>query len=206
MKVIQNPVDTKLIREQCYVDSSAVGVPNRRSTKPLFLLAVGRLVPIKDLDTFLAVARELMNRGHLVQPMIVGDGPERDRLFQLAVELELPHPELIFTGETLNPWEFMRRADVLVMTSRSEGYPMVLLEAMACGTQIVSTNCGGTSELLANGRYGQLAEVGNVSSIADAVERALTKPIAKSVLIEGTSRFEPIKLAEKLVALTARNV
>lgn len=204
MEIIPNAIDSNRIRERSETVLGSIRVRKNVLTPPLVLLAVARLVPIKDLGTFLAVASELKNRGWSVEPIVVGEGPERQRLIQLARELGFSKPELIFIGETLDPWKFMRSADVLVMTSKSEGYPMVLLEAMACGTQIVSTDCGGTSELLANGKYGQLAEIGNVSSIADAVERALDKPIAKTVLIEGTSRFEPIKLAEKLIALTTR--
>jgi len=204
MAVIPNPIDILQIRHDSNAMVNFEGEESGSGDRSVRLLAVGRLVKVKDFGTFLAVANEMRNRGWVVQPLVIGDGPEHENLIKVALNLGFSDPQRIFIGETLNPWKYMRQADVLVMTSKTEGFGLVLLEAMACGSQIVSTDCGGTSELLSGGKYGQLTEVGNVSSIADAVEQVLENPFTDSVLAEGAARYEPLNIASELVRLTTQ--
>ena len=77
-------------------------------------------------------------------------------------------------GYVENPLPYMRRAAVVVLSSAWEGFPSVLVEAMACGTPVVSTDCpSGPSEILDNGEYGQLVPVGDVDALAMSIERSL---------------------------------
>ena len=83
----------------------------------------------------------------------------------------------------------MSNSDILVLTSNSEAFGMVLVEGLAAGMQVVSTNSfSGPAEVLGNGRYG-LAEVNNVNSIASSMKAAIETPKSQEIIYEGASRF-----------------
>jgi glycosyltransferase involved in cell wall biosynthesis len=84
----------------------------------------------------------------------------------------------------------MKNSDILVLTSNSEAFGMVLAEGLAAGMQVVSTNSfSGPAEVLGNGRYGFLADVDNVSSIISSMRAAIDSPIPQEIIREGASRF-----------------
>ena len=105
--------------------------------------------------------------------MILGEGPDRESLQRLVADLGLAD-RVTLPGYVENPLPYMRRAAVVVLSSVWEGFPAVLVEAMACGTPVVSTDCpSGPSEILDNGEYGQLVPVGDVDALAMSIERTL---------------------------------
>jgi glycosyltransferase involved in cell wall biosynthesis len=122
--------------------------------RPVFVTA-GRLVGMKDQRTMLrAFAIHLQT--HKARLMILGTGPMLDDLRALTASLGIAeHVE--FAGFVPNPLPYMRAADAFVLSSRSEGFGNVLVEAMGCGTPIISTDCPyGPGDILARGRYGIL--------------------------------------------------
>ncbi|GAB4350678.1 MAG: glycosyltransferase [Cyanophyceae cyanobacterium] len=136
------------------------------------ILAVGRLVPQKDFATFLRAIAQVRAR-HPLRAVILGEGPERSALEQLAEELGIG-AAVDFPGFSPNAIACMGQAAALVLSSRWEGCPAVVLEAMAVGTPVVATNCPhGPADLLANGRYGHLVPVGDAIALATAIERVL---------------------------------
>lgn len=160
-------------------------VDERAGSKQLFdgrfLLAVGRLTRQKDfaslLNAFAAVARATD-----ISLIILGDGPQKGELLDLARELGIAN-NVDFRGFVKNPYEFMKEAAGLVLSSRWEGLPTVLIEAMACGCPVVSTDCpGGSREILENGIYGELVRLDDISALTAAMYRMLEKPIPAQVL------------------------
>jgi glycosyltransferase involved in cell wall biosynthesis len=142
---------------------------------PPLLLGVGKLKLQKDFATLIrAFARvRAVRPAHLV---ILGEGEERARLERLALELGVAS-DLALPGFTENPWAWMARAAVFVLSSAWEGFSNVLAEALACGCPVVSTDCpSGPAELLENGRYGCLVPVGDDRALADAILATLEKP------------------------------
>lgn len=139
---------------------------------PPVVLAAGRLEPQKDFPTLLrAFARVRARRD--VRLVILGEGRQRIRLQALARELEVADT-VDMPGFVANPWAYMARAALFVLSSRFEGFPNVLVEAMACGCPVVSTECpSGPAEILDRGRYGALVPVGDDAALAHAIERAL---------------------------------
>ena len=131
---------------------------------------VGRLVPIKDVPTLLSAWTRLEG-AHLA---LVGDGPERARLESLARTLGVAS-RVHFTGflselETVYP-----DLDLVVNSSRNEGTPVALIEAMAAGIPVVATSVGGSPDLLQGGALGDLVPAGDPEALARALERALRR-------------------------------
>lgn len=136
------------------------------------IINTGRLSPQKDQETLLKAFAILRSR-MACRLLILGEGPERARLAQLAQELNITD-DVLMPGFVSNPFAFMARAKVFVLSSAWEGLPTALIEALACGTPVVSTDCpSGPSEILENGKYGELVPVGNVNALADAIFRTL---------------------------------
>jgi glycosyltransferase involved in cell wall biosynthesis len=139
------------------------------------LLAVGRLVVKKDYPTLLK-AFAIIRRICPVRLIILGDGPERSRLEALARRLEVER-YVSMPGFRANPFAYFARAGAYVLSSISEGMPSSLIEALACGCPVVSTDCpSGPSEILENGRYGRLVAVGRPEALAEALLWTLRQP------------------------------
>jgi len=95
-----------------------------------------------------------------------------------------------FLGFDNNPFKYLSKASVFVLSSEYEGLPGVLIQAMACGCQVVSTDCpSGPREILENGKYGRLVEVGNSTALAEAIVETLQRPVGKEKLVQRAGFF-----------------
>ncbi len=155
--------------------------------KPV-ILAVGRLVPKKDYPTLLRAFARL--RKHLdARLVILGEGPRRGEIEQLVSELELTRV-VALPGRVDNPFAYMARASLLVLSSISEGMPSVLIEALACGCPVVSTDCpAGPAEILEQGRYGALVPVGDIQALASEMQATLESPPDPALLKQRANTF-----------------
>jgi glycosyltransferase involved in cell wall biosynthesis len=126
----------------------------------------------KDFGTLIeAFARLRQTRA--ARLLILGEGEERPMLEARVRKFAL-EKDVQFPGFVPNPYPYMAQAALFVLSSKWEGLPTVLVEALYCGAPVVSTDCpSGPSEILQDGRYGQLVEVGNVASLAQAMEKML---------------------------------
>ena len=152
------------------------------------VLAAGSLGPIKDHATLLK-AFALVAGERPARLVIIGEGGQRDHLLALAHELRIAD-KVDLPGFQRNPFAWMARARVFVMSSLFEGAPNALVQAMACGTAVVSTDCpGGTREILGDGAWGALTPVGDHPALAAAISEALDNPMAADELIGRASDF-----------------
>jgi glycosyltransferase involved in cell wall biosynthesis len=155
--------------------SQAVGRPQPRFR---LLLGVGRLTVQKDFRSLLR-ALKIVRQHHEARLMILGEGNERSRLECLAKELGVDD-YVSMPGIVKNPYAYLARADLFVLSSAWEALPTVLIEALAVGTPVVATDCeSGPREILRDGRYGTLVGVGDVAALAKAVSVALSAPQTK---------------------------
>jgi glycosyltransferase involved in cell wall biosynthesis len=140
------------------------------------ILAVGRLTPAKDYPTLLH-AFSLVYREQPSHLLILGEGAERQHLEDLIKQLGLAGV-VQMPGFVKNPYAYMAQARLLVVSSRWEGFGNVLVEALACGTPVVSTDCrSGPDEILEHGRFGRLVPVGDAHALAAAIlESIRTSP------------------------------
>lgn len=163
--VIYNPVVTPELRSAC---DEAIGHPWFLDDAPPLIVGAGRLEPQKDFENLIrAFARVRAERmAHL---MILGEGPLRANLTALIRELGVTD-DVALPGFVENPFAYMRHAAVFVLSSRFEGLGVALIEAMACGARVVSTDCpSGPSEILERGKWGRLVTVGNDAELAEAI-------------------------------------
>ena len=152
------------------------------------VLSVGRLMPVKDHATLLrAFAQVVASRP--ARLVILGEGPERRNLTAIAERLGISQ-YVDMPGFRINPFAYMSRSRVFVLSSKHEGLPTVLPEAMACGTPVVSTDCrSGPREILENGKWGHLVPVGDWHAMAEAILDTLDNPIPSDHLISRASVF-----------------
>lgn len=137
------------------------------------ILGVGRLVVQKDFASLIN-AFSIVRQSQRARLIILGDGSEKRKLEAQVRELGLEN-DVALPGFTANPYAYMARAKVFVLSSAWEGLPTVLIEAMALGTPVVSTNCkSGPEEILDSGKYGELVSVGNSEAIAQAILSVLS--------------------------------
>lgn len=139
------------------------------------LITVCRLVPAKGLDTLLLACAELKKRGNPFVLHLIGDGPIRQELEQMAIELNI-YEEIIFYGYMLHPENFMPFFDVFVLPSRAEAFGSVFAEAALCGLALVGTNVGGIAEQIEHGHNGLLVPPDNVPALASALEKVISDP------------------------------
>ena len=148
--------------------------------EPPVILSAGRLDPQKDFATLIrAFAR--VRSGRAARLMILGAANPRnlayaEELRSLAASLGVAS-DVALPGFVDNPFPFMAHAALFVLSSLYEGLPGVLIQAMACGCPVISTDCpSGPAEVLDGGRYGPLVPVGDVAALAAAIERMLVDP------------------------------
>lgn len=136
------------------------------------ILSVGRLVKCKDYPTLLRAFSIILQKMQ-ARLVILGRGPKEQNLKQLAESLGISD-SVIFLGFKKNPFKYMKRASVFVLSSVQEGFGNVLIEAMACGVPVVSTDCPmGPGEIIKNGENGILVPVGNPELMAEGILKIL---------------------------------
>ncbi len=170
---------------------SAGGIP--------VILSAGRLIPLKGFDSLLKAFAQVL-RTMQARLVILGEGEERGRLIELAESLGVSE-YFDLPGFDPNPFRYMRRANVFVLSSRYEGLPNVLIQAMACGCPVVATNCpSGPDDILDGGKYGELVPVDDVDAMAQAILRVLQghrKPVPR----EWLEQFRVEAAAEKYLGV-----
>jgi exopolysaccharide biosynthesis WecB/TagA/CpsF family protein len=140
--------------------------------KPVFVTA-GRLVPLKDHEMMLR-ALAIHRKRFDSRLMVLGIGPLQQALSDLVVQLGLT-TSVDFLGFRCNVLPFFRQADGFLLTSRCEGFGNVIVEALGCGTPVISVRCDhGPAEILDNGRYGVLVESRDPQAMSDAMDHVAT--------------------------------
>lgn len=167
---IYNPFDLARIAEMA---REAPGHPWFEAGQPPVLVAVGRLTPEKDFSTLIRAFSRLRKRRD-VRLLILGEGALRGDLEALGRDSGLTENDLQMPGFVGNPYKFLARSRAFVLSSQWEGLPSALIEALACGTPVISTDCrSGPREILEDGRWGKLVPVGDAAALSNAMETVL---------------------------------
>lgn len=163
---------------------------------PPVVLGAGRLVAQKDFVTLLkAFARVRAVRD--VRLVILGEGNKRAELASIARTLGVA-ADVAMPGYVDNPFPYMAQAAVFVLSSTHEGLPGVLIQALACGCPVVSTDCpSGPREILQDGRYGRLVTVGDEASLAQAIHSTLDESPNRELLRGRAAQFSARRAADR---------
>jgi glycosyltransferase involved in cell wall biosynthesis len=146
--------------------------PRSLGTRPPVITTVGRLVDVKDHPTLIR-AFALVRKSREASLQIAGVGPNRERLVALAAELGVA-ADVHLLGWRDDPYSILQDSDIFVLSSTTEGFGIVLVEALACGLPVVSTDCrSGPREILEDSRSGLLVPVGDPEAMATAILRLL---------------------------------
>lgn len=181
---------TLLIENAVPVDD----IRNIREQSPLppdiDVLFVGRLMQAKNVDVLLeALAKSELQLGRFIKARIVGDGPLRHRMQELASKLNLSDTE--FVGTQDNIYEWMARSRVMVIPSQWEGLPMVLLEAMAIGLPVICTPAGAMGSVISDGETGLIVPVGDASALSSSIGALLEdQTLASELALAARRRVE----------------
>lgn len=174
---IHNPINLELVHKQAAQEVNDQWLSDPHSN---VMITAGRLVVQKDLATLIYALKALPSELNC-KLIILGIGPLEHVLKDLVASLGLDR-QVKWLGFVENPYPWMARADLFVLSSAWEGFGNVLVEAMACGTQVISTNCpSGPSEILEEGVWGDLVPVGDHETLAHAIDRQLTTPRIRDV-------------------------
>lgn len=199
LHVIPNPVVTDDLAERiAEVPDDPWFAPDETPV----ILGAGALHPRKDFATLIRAFGTLREQGRDLRLVILGEGRERAALEELAESLGIGQ-HVRFPGHVSNPWSYMARARLFSLSSRREGSGAVLVEAMACGTPAVATDCpSGPAEILQHGKVGALAPVGDSAALAEAMARTLDAPPDPERLRAAVEPFRASTAARRyLVAL-----
>lgn len=190
---IPNPIDISAVQELAKIEAPDFQSLDRRRPTILF---VGRLNPQKNLRGLLRAFKLLLQFAP-ANLVIVGEGELRMELQQQVKDLDIEE-FVLFAGYKANPLPYFLASEVLALNSHYEGFPNVLLEALALDLPIVATDCPtGPREILDNGRWGTLVKVGDETALAKALTMAIQNPQRKRNLSHRAQKYQPSVIANR---------
>jgi glycosyltransferase involved in cell wall biosynthesis len=185
LHILPNPVVTPELQT---LSRQPVSHPWLNPGQPPLVIGVGRFSRIKNFPLLVRA----FARAHREQPMhllLLGEGKQRGQLEALALQLGVAD-DLNLPGFVENPYPYMRGASALALSSSWEGFGNVLVEALACGTPVVATNCpSGPAEILQDGRYGPLVPMEDEAALAAGILRCLRAPLSASELAAAAAPY-----------------
>lgn len=194
IKTIYNPLDLERVSQ---LVKEAINTPDTNNLP--MLIAIGRLTAPKGYPYLLRAFKKV--RDNLsVKLLILGQGKEEENLKRLTKELKIAD-DVVFMGFQTNPYKYLAKASVFVLSSLYEGLGNVILEAMACGIPVVSTRCPcGPGEIITDGVNGLLVPPADETALAEAILRLLRDESLRKRLTEaGRRRVEDFRV-EKIIA------
>lgn len=196
IQVVRNPTISPFLERQA---QAPLDHPWFAPGEPPVILGIGGLRLQKDFATLIR-AFAWVRRHRPCRLLILGQGRQRTRLLELAKRLGVGE-SVQLAGFDPNPYRYLARAGLFVLSSRWEGSPNALIEALALGVPVVATDCpSGPREILQDGRYGPLVPVGNPEALAEAMMDALARPLPPEVLREAVRDYQVEVSARRYLA------
>lgn len=201
--VLYNPVPIAEVEAE---SKASIDEPWLESEALETIVSVGRLEVPKDPETLLRAFARLNRVRPDTRLIVVGQGPKREGLVALAESLGVGDVVSV-PGYVENAYAYMGHASTFVLSSRYEGLPTVLIEALACGCPVVATDCpSGPGEILADGKYGRLVPVGDEAALCEAIEATLKAPIDAGTLTERAKDFAVETVVDRYVEFIERTI
>lgn len=201
---VYNPIDIKHINKK---KIEQVDINYRKDFK---IIACGRLAKQKNYPMLINAIKDIKMCGNdSIELFILGDGPEKESLKKLIIENQLSD-SIKLLGFSNNPYKYMKHADLFILSSSWEGFGHVIVEAMACGTPVLSTDCPhGPREILDNGKFGYLAK-SNGEDLAYLIKQIVNSQqelnSMKAISLERAKEFDVNKIVKEYEAILSMNV
>jgi len=197
IRVIANSTVSAALQAMAQEEISDAWLQDR--TVPV-IVAAGRLRKQKDFPTLLRAFARVRQARHC-RLLILGEGSERAPLERLVAELGVGD-DVRLPGHCSNPFAWMRRCALFVLSSRFEGSPNVLIEALALGLPVVATDChSGPRDILNNGEFGPLVPVGDEQALASAIQATLERPLPADVLKSSVAAYDADAVAAQYLSI-----
>lgn len=194
---IYNPLDTQEILTKSEGDIEQY---HFEDSIPSFI-SVGTVFPQKGFDRLLKVHKKLLDEGLMHQLLIVGDGYDFENIKKLKSDLKLDNTATML-GFTDNPYPYFKKADFYILSSRYEGFPTVLFEAMTLKKNIIATDVSGVREMLNDGEFGLITE-NSENGIYNGMKQALTNPESFTTYQDKLKNYEmPFNLKNSVKGIT----
>lgn len=178
-KVIYNPVDLEYINSKKDICED-VDFEFKKNEK--YIISVGRLIPLKRNIDLIKAFFELQKNDNRLQLIFLGDGILKDDLMNECIKLGIKE-KVHFLGNVKNPFYYLNNSDLFVLNSEIEGFPNVLVEAMACGVPVISSDCkSGPREILEDEKYGLLYPVGDIDALKRKMKSYLYEDIDREII------------------------
>jgi len=171
---LYNPIDSDEIRLKAAHTTPDIPHHSQKGGETVRLVTAGRFIPAKGFDRLLRIVKALRDEGHPVELWMLGDGQLRGQYEQYIADNHLEDTVTLW-GFQANPYPFIAHSDLFVCSSLSEGYSLVIAEALVLGIPVVSTDCAGPNELLDNGKYG-LVTSNDETSLLNGIHQLLNHP------------------------------
>ncbi|MFH5779460.1 glycosyltransferase [Heyndrickxia oleronia] len=168
--VLSNPINQKEI-----IQLSNEPITDFTFSNNLNMVCAARLSVEKGIDRLLDACAQLANNGFTFNLLILGDGPEQNKLKNMVLANSSLKDKVVFLGFKDNPYKYMRGCDIYVSPSRSESFSLAIAEAMVLGLPVLSTDCHGPREILDNGKYGLLVKNDN-KNIYEGIKKLFMNP------------------------------
>ena len=144
------------------------------SKKYKYILNVSRFSKRKDHETTLKAFKIIVEKHNNIKLILIGYGPEKKNIINMAKNLKI-YNKIIIINKTYNPYPYMKKSMLLILTSVYEGFPNVLVESLTIGTPVISTNMNaGASEILINGKGGELIKLGDYKNLSKKIISFIT--------------------------------
>lgn len=195
--VIPNPVDTRMIER---LAAEPVNHEWFDPDQPPVIAGIGELGGSKDYETMIR-AFAILRRERPARLFIMGEGKGRKRLQELLKELDIEADVKLF-GFVKNPFSYLARSRLFVLSSRYEGFGMALLEALCLGVPSLATDCPfGPADILQHGRFGALVPVGDTEAMAVQMALTLNNPPDPSFLMEAASPYALERITDRYLEI-----
>jgi glycosyltransferase involved in cell wall biosynthesis len=188
LHLIYNAIDTGIYCRTLTRDSAKSQLD--MSAETVVVGGLGRLSYEKGFDLLIQAADNLVKRGRKLELWIAGEGSERAALERQVADLVEPAVRVVLCGFLKDPRTFLQGLDMFVLSSRREGLPNVILEAMALQVPIVSARVAGVDALIENQVHGLLVEAGSVAQLEEAVETLLDRQRCEELVVNSRRRVE----------------
>lgn len=197
VEVIYNPFDIeKIIKKADEIEN--LSLDDKKRLNDAYMIMVSRLeLKMKDFFTLFEAFKIVKKKNKQIKLYLLGDGPDK-KIIQEKIEEMTLKEDIVLLGQRKNPYPWIKNSKLLIHSSLSEGFGLVLSEALILNKKVLSTDCKvGPKEILGNGKYGALVKVGDYKAMALEMEKQLSNE-NKIDYKEAVERFEGKKIISKI--------